>query len=83
MKFRTKPVLVDAIQFHGREDIDAVIQFGEDSPCEIWATGRSVVIETKQGKWLVEPGEWIVRGRQGELTAVPHGRFLELYEAVE
>lgn len=83
MKFRTKPILVDAIQFRSSEDIDAVIQFGEDSPCDIWATGRSVVIETKSGKWFVEPGEWIVRGAHGELTPVPHARFIELYEAVE
>lgn len=96
MRFRKRPVVIDAIQFTGTNDL-AVIAFAD----EIGDVGRvrsSVAVETNgediaervtllvdttgHGEARAEPGDWIIRGVQGELYPCKPDVFAATYESV-
>jgi hypothetical protein len=81
MKYRKKPVVIEAIQFLGDENVNAVAKFVGD-PDE-YGKADFYDIETLEGTMTARPGDWIIRGVQGEFYPCKPDIFEATYEAVE
>ena len=77
MKFRKKPVVIEAVQFNKAGDHAAVVPavkrpdgvvFCHDQICEDGGQGyvRTFAIPTLEGAHEVTPGDWIITGVKGE-----------------
>lgn len=87
MKYRKKPVVIEAVQFdplfaHKLELPDGVI--GSNSPgSDNWAyIGCEFWIETLEGKMKVSAGDWIITGVKGERYPCKPDIFAATYEPV-
>ena len=90
MKFRKKPIVVEAIQFTGdnHEDIAAFTRGGfeavdpleRERDTEIVAEVYAVLNETWVG---VKVGQWIIKGVKGEFYPHDADLFPQAYESVE
>lgn len=82
MRFRKKPIVIDAVQHKASEQpccfaqdvIDGRMRYVEDG---------SVLIQTLEGVMQAQPGDWIVRGVKGELYPVKPDIFAATYEPAE
>lgn len=81
MKFRKKPVVIDAVRWtgsNGQEIADALgfpyIEGKGDSP---------FLIHTLEGTMRAEVGDWIIKGVKGEVYPCKPDIFEATYEAVE
>lgn len=88
-KFRKKPVVIEAIQFVGKESFPAILDWTNFA---VAATGRKtedgqwypvVEIETLEGTVTASPGDWIIRGVKGELYPCKPDIFEQTYELAE
>ena len=82
MKFRKKPVVIEATQWFKDGDHPAV---GAYFPTGKGA-GRSLThgwISTLEGGHIVSPGDWIIRGIQGEHYPCKPDIFEMTYEVAE
>lgn len=93
MKYRKKPVVIEAVQYHMREYADNPLVFDE---VPVWLKEaienktikpdfRSedywyLVIKTLEGNMDVTPGDWIIRGVKGELYPCKPDIFKATYE---
>jgi hypothetical protein len=90
MKFRKKPVVIEAVQFSG-ENADDVRKFClfADGPFEDQArTGEAkpylyLLISTLEGSMRADPGDWIIKGVKGEFYPCKPDIFEATYEPVE
>lgn len=71
MKFRKKPVVIEATQWFVKGDHPAVFAGG--------LSGRAR-IETPEGVFIVTPGDWIITGVNGEHYACKPDIFEKTYE---
>ena len=90
MKFRKKPVVVDAVQYAGNGNMNP-----RGGPPEwIWnALEKGILkptygadplrIQTPEGDLVVSPGDWIIRGIKGELYPCKPDIFAATYDPVE
>jgi len=88
MKFRKKPVVIEAIQFlPSRESADAIMELaaGGDRKVHIFNEhGQySMVIGTLEGDMEARIGDWIIKGVSGELYPCKPDIFLKTYEVAE
>jgi len=91
MKFRKKPVVVEAIQWG--PPLSEVPQWISDAfdvslaaparPGSIMREGDRVLIYTLEGVMMAGPGDWIIRGVRGELYPIKDLIFRETYESAE
>lgn len=72
MKFRKKPVVIEAEQWFPGKEIKGVII---DSP-------KAAYIETLEGILAVSPGDWIITGVKGERYPCKPDIFEKTYEPV-
>ncbi len=87
MKFRKKPVEVDAEQFfpdkkpwpEGVEQYTAEVRRNEHGEKSEWFGWR---IETLEGTMRVQPKDWIITGIKGERYACKPDIFEQTYEPV-
>lgn len=79
MKFRKKPVVIEATQWHKDGDHFAVSRYETPDPS---MQGRGW-INTLEGGHIVTPGDWIITGVQGEHYPCKPDIFAATYEAVE
>lgn len=94
MKFRKKPVVIEAMQYPGVTiaDVDEIVAFDE------WFSGlggagryigQHLHMKTLEdgpngeAKHVADPGDWIIRGVKGELYPCKPDIFEATYEAVE
>ncbi len=77
--FRKKPVVIEAVQFDGTlTSIE-----GMSIPVATQELGsRTVQIPTLEGEMTAQPGDWIIRGVQGEFYPCKPDIFAQTYEAV-
>lgn len=73
MKYRKKPVVIDAVQWFKDGDHPMVFT-NDDGTHEIW---------TLEGNMLVTPGDWIITGVKGEHYPCKPDIFETTYEPVE
>ena len=97
MKFRKKPVVIEAVRLDG-SDVEAVGSWIAEHGGQ-YHTGeyveqihgrnrypfdgaRSLWIRTLEGDMRADPGDWIIRGVQGEFYPIKDSIFRETYEPV-
>jgi hypothetical protein len=92
MKFRKKPVVIEAEQYHeGLEDGFDIRFRDKEDPNSTWGIQTSEdeipvkipYINTLEGKHYITEGDWIVTGVKGERYPVKNDIFLMTYEKVE
>lgn len=95
MKFRKKPVVIEAYQWRTYDhDIMAeALQTPDVWPEWLWtarqkrkiglAAGTAVAIETLEGAHKVSVGDWIIQGVKGELYPCKPDIFAHTYESAE
>jgi len=89
MKFRKKPVVVEAMQFHGRLDRDPdlaafVRDYRGPHDKEIRLNQRSELeIPTLEGVMFASNGDWIIKGVDGEFYPCKPSIFAKTYELIE
>ena len=81
MKYRKKPVVIDAIQWDGKAT-SQVKQFMLPSMPHFdhWDGGMHVGIKTLEGTMWASPGDWIIRGIKGEFYPCKPDIFAATYE---
>ncbi len=79
MKYRKKPVVIEAIQL-ADENVDLLLKFCGDKIKSHPLTG--VVIETLEGDMLASKGDYIIKGVKGEFYPCKPDIFEATYEKV-
>ena len=93
-RFTKRPVTIEAIQWDGTQSgatpiIDWILD--HDHSADYWAPGEwdhetnaaYINITTLEGNMIAQPGDWIIRGVQGECYPCKDAIFRETYEAAE
>lgn len=76
MKFRKKPVIIEAVQLTA-ETVDEVIAF---CPALKSHPAAGIVIETLEGNMIASTGDWIIKGVKGEFYPCKPDIFEATYE---
>lgn len=83
MKYRSKPVVIEAFQFKGTESLyEMVLVWKEPFLNSHWFTGAELSIGTNEGIVRASPGDWIIRGTIGEFYPCHDEVFRQKYEEV-
>ena len=79
-KYRKKPVVIEAVQFNGRNSAD-IHEFCGDKVRE--PVGKDYLeIETLEGIHIASPGDYIIKGIKGEFYPCKPDIFEMTYEPV-
>jgi hypothetical protein len=88
MKFRKKPVVIEAIQYTGENQGEVASFVGKNLPVKIHDLGGGtqggvpcLEIETLEGTMLAIPKDWIIRGVSGEFYPCKPDIFDKTYES--
>ena len=82
-RYRKKPVVIDAIQWDGTVKSAAEIARAFDVDAQRLSFGVGVLdIVTLEGGLHASPGDWIIRGVQGELYPCKPDIFEATYQPV-
>ena len=92
MKFRKKPVVIEATQWNGtKESYDEIIEFITGK--QFWLKDGSlynadnlnqpIIIHTMEGDMTASVGDWIIRGIQGEFYPCNSMIFEATYESCQ
>ena len=92
MRYRKKPVVIEAMQFRGPTailtDADYAMSFDDwivasqgIFPCRY--VGSTMVIPTLEGDMTAHAGDWIIKGVKDELYPCKPDIFMATYEKVE
>ena len=92
MKYRKKPVVIEARQLNGDSLFDIMRWINEnngrvsdwcwDSP-SVYMPERNFTIETLEGDMRAEDGDWIIKGVKGEFYPCKPDIFELTYEVAE
>lgn len=79
-RFRKKPVMIEAVQFTGKNDAEclAFCPTAFDPP----ALAPTICIPTLEGTMTAGAGDWIIKGIKGEFYPCKPDIFEATYEAV-
>lgn len=81
MKFRKKPVIIEAVKFDGSdESLDWLLPQLQSG--EIGRTTNHVFIKTLEGTMIADIGDYIIKGVQGEFYPCKPDIFSATYEEV-
>lgn len=80
MKFRKKPVVIEAVQWNGK-NVEEIRRFVGKKKVQL--NGQNLVIPTLEGKMTASAGDWIIRGVHGEVYPCKPDIFQKTYESVE
>lgn len=83
--YRKKPVVVEAMQYPGmREHADAIkVLAWLDAHDVNHRHEQGLVIRTREGDMRADPGDWIIKGVQGEFYPCKPDIFAATYERAE
>lgn len=82
MKFRKKPVVIEAVQWDGH-NLAAVAALGGATEYGQSFTDDNLTISTLEGEMIANKGDWIIRGVANELYPCKPDIFAATYEPVE
>lgn len=86
MKFRKKPIVIDAIQWDGtnKTSIEIAYEFGVSLEIEedFLSDEKYLIIPTLEGKMKASPQDWIIKGVNGELYPCKPDIFEKTYDSV-
>ena len=77
MRFRKKPVIIDAIQYTGI-NVKETISFTNETAKKTMSD--NIIILTLEGDLIAKPGDWIIRGVKGEFYPCRADIFNLTYE---
>ena len=87
-KFRKKTVVIEAVQYTG--SLGNVLDFATESECArlVFSPAertedRRLTICTLEGNMQASPGDWLIRGVNGELYPCKPDIFEKTYEPAE
>lgn len=87
MKFRKKPVMIEAVQFDGTPASGLQVFDVFDIPgskflpnMDDLGSNCHLAIPTLEGTMIAAPGDWIIRGIKGEFYPIKPDIFAETYE---
>lgn len=92
MKYRKKPVVIEAIQFTGINPTECKDFIGDNGKVEIYDTAYEagvappivhITIHTLEGDMNVSKGDYIIKGVNGEFYPCKPDIFEKTYEVVE
>ena len=85
MKFRKKPVVIEARQCVEPTDPQEIAAWCKGKVCGEGACGEKVWIEiqTLEGVMKAQYGDWIIKGVNGEFYPCKPDIFEQTYEAIE
>lgn len=86
MKYRKKPVVIDASQWFKHGDHPAVVQRDPENPNDPTSVNvpeGSGWVPTLEGGHIVTPGDWIITGVKGENYPCKPDIFVATYEPAE
>lgn len=81
MKYRKKPVIIDAVQFDGTNH-DSIADFCSPQVVKVGG-GFTLMIPTMEGEMTANRNDWIIRGVKGEYYPCKPDIFTATYEPVE
>jgi hypothetical protein len=79
MKYRKKPIVIEAVQFDGEF---TSIEMFEITQCHQGLLDKHMFISTLEGDMRVNPGDYIIKGIEGEFYACKESIFNATYEMV-
>ena len=82
MKFRKKPVVIEAVQWLGT-NADEIFDFCGGEKNMGWDNNKGLCIFTFEGVHRANAGDWIIKGVKGEFYPCKPDIFEATYEAVE
>lgn len=84
MRYRKKPVVIEAMQVPPYDEpyTEEFMEFTMSGKTPVSFIG-DVIIETLEGMMTARPGDWLIKGVQGEMYPCKPDIFEETYEAVE
>jgi len=86
MKFRKKPVVIEAMQFTGEnhhEIHDVFVAGMNETPFSFRPDEPKMRIHTLEGVMTADAGDWIIRGVKGEIYPCKPDIFAATYEEAE
>lgn len=87
MKYRKKPVVIEAEQFLGGDFSTSIIEkfVGQELACNMNGTGecQELIIPTLEGEHIASKGDYIIKGVKGEFYPCKPDIFELTYEKVE
>lgn len=88
MKYRKKPVVIEAIQYLG--EAGPILDFLAASECESIGfrpssspRERGLIVKTLEGAMVGNYGDWLIRGVKGELYPCKDEVFTMTYEPAD
>lgn len=86
-KFRKKPIEIEAMRFDGIDSYLDIVEWAKASgktDADAFAYRTPIMlIPTLEGTMAANPGDWIIRGIQGEFYPCKSDIFADSYELVE
>lgn len=85
MKFRKKPVEIEAIKYQAEFGNNRIMNWLSQNGANIkdWLFhDDEIIIPTLEGKMKVSPGDWIIKGVKGEFYPCKPDIFELTYEAI-
>ena len=84
-KYQKKPVIIEAVQWNGRKIIcppgpDWFATAEETGVMRL--AGDTLLVETSEGAMSARPGDWIIRGVEGEIYPCKNSVFAKTYDKV-
>ena len=86
MKYKKKPVIIDAIQWNGKGNYELAVFLDGNNWKHKIATNEKpecLIIETLEGKITASIGDFIIKGVKGEFYPCKPDIFEMTYEKVE
>jgi hypothetical protein len=80
MKFRKKPVVIEAVQWTGTNFFELLAMGLTDA---YWRDDHQLEIMTLEGGMVATKGDWIIKGVKGEFYPIKEEIFRETYEQVD
>lgn len=80
MKFRKKPVVIEAFQWQPGMVLPS---YFAEAQYAIGEGGKVLFINTLEGTMTAQPGDWVIQGVKGELYPCKPDIFEATYEAAE
>lgn len=84
MKYRKKPVVIEAVQWSGN-NLNEILDFMKDKQPNYYEDDEQklLTIQTLEGNMIASYGDYIIKGVQGEFYPCKPDIFKQTYEVVK
>ena len=84
MKYRKKPVVIEAVQWSGN-NLNEILDFMKDKQPNYYEDDEKklLTIQTLEGNMIASVGDYIIKGVKGEFYPCKPDIFEQTYEVVE